>query len=113
MGDRLSRAAKPATLLFAVAVFAAAMGGSSLGTSAAKPKPHPVQDVGPADLFHGYRCGGGDCALHQKGYQWGADHRIVNPKDCRGASEEFLEGCHAFAGIDGPLGVREIFQDED
>ena len=42
-----------------------------------------------------------------------ADHRISNPADCRGTSETFIEGCRAFAGIDGPLGEREIFQDED
>ncbi len=70
--------------------------------------PHPVQDIGRSDLFHGYLCGAGDCLLHQQGYQWGADHRIVNPRDCHGASEEFLEGCLAFAGIDGPLGHKEF-----
>ena len=98
------------------AVFAAGMsaaGGAPATNPAVKAKPHPVQDVGPADLFHGYRCGSGDCALHQQGYQWGADHKVVNPVDCHGTSEEFIEGCRAFAGIDGPLGVREIFQDED
>ena len=105
---------KPALLI--LAVLAVSPSGESLAAPATKPvklKPHPVQDVGPIDLFHGYRCGGGDCLLHQQGYQWGADHKIVNPGDCRGASEEFIEGCRAFAGIDGPLGVREIFQDED
>ena len=74
--------------------------------------PHPAHDVGRADLFHGYRCGS-DCSLHQQGYKWAADHKIINPRDCRGTSESFIEGCRAFAGIDGPLGVREIFQDED
>ncbi len=74
--------------------------------------PHPAHDVGRADLFHGYRCGG-DCSLHQQGYKWAADHKIINPRDCRGTSDSFIEGCRAYAGIDGPLGVREIFQDED
>ena len=108
---------KSATILFAAVIFAglpgAGIGAPSAKPAAAKPKPHPVQDVGPVDLFHGYRCGGGDCLLHQQGYQWGADHKVVNPAECRGTSEEFIEGCRAFAGIDGPLGVREIFQDED
>jgi len=108
---------KTAALLL-TALFAAAFPGAGMGAplprpAAAKSKPHPVQDVGPSDVFHGYRCGAGDCLLHQQGYQWGADHKIVNPSDCRGTSEEFIEGCRAFAGIDGPLGVREIFQDED
>jgi len=108
---------KSATILCAAIAFAsfpgASFGAPAAKAAAAKSKPHPVQDVGPIDLFHGYRCGGGDCLLHQQGYQWGADHKVVNPSDCRGTSEEFIEGCRAFAGIDGPLGVREIFQDED
>jgi hypothetical protein len=74
--------------------------------------PHPVQDIGRADLFHGYRCGT-DCSGHQKGYAWAAQHKIAKPEDCRGTSETFVEGCWAYAGKDGPLGVQEIFQDED
>ena len=98
-----------------LAALALAMPGASMSAPAAKivgHTPRPVQDIGRADLFHGYACGG-DCSLHQKGYQWGADHKIANPMDCRGTSEEFIEGCRAFAGIEGPLGEREIFQDED
>ena len=82
---------------------------------AAKPLGHtplPVQDVGRADLFHGYQCGV-DCSTHQKGYAWAAQHKIAEPKDCRGTSESFIEGCWAYAGKEGPLGEREIFQDED
>lgn len=74
--------------------------------------PLPVENVGRADLFHGYQCGI-DCSLHQKGYEWGAQHKISDPKDCRGTSESFIEGCWAYAGKEGPLGEREIFQDED
>ena len=70
--------------------------------------PRPVQDIGRTDLFHGYRCGAGDCLLHQQGYQWGAVHRVANPRDCRGTSEEFIEGCLAFAGIEGPLGQKDF-----
>ncbi|HEY2834923.1 MAG TPA: hypothetical protein VGI89_00040 [Rhizomicrobium sp.] len=113
----MSTTFKTAAILCTAIAFAS-LPGAGLSAPAAKPaatkgKPHPVQDVGPADLFHGYRCGGGDCLLHQRGYQWGADNKIVNPSDCRGTSEEFIEGCRAFAGIDGPLGARETFQDED
>jgi hypothetical protein len=102
-------------ILFTSLALAAAAPGASMSAPAAKPvghTPRPVQDVGRADLFHGYACGN-DCSIHQSGYKWGADHRIVNPADCRGTSESFIEGCRAFAGIDGPLGEREIFQDED
>lgn len=104
---------KTAAIIAAIACLPVAAMSQPAKPVAAKPKPHPVEDVGPADLFHGYRCGGDDCRLHQQGYQWGADHKISNPSECRGTSEEFIEGCRAFAGIDGPLGVREIFQDED
>lgn len=107
------------------AILFTALAAGSLGMTEAAPAPMdkpvakptghsplPVQDVGRADLFHGYRCGV-DCSIHQKGYKWAADHKIVNPRDCRGTSESFIEGCVAFAGIEGPLGEREIFQDED
>lgn len=71
--------------------------------------PLPVMaDNHPGEfLFHGYPCDS-DCLLHQKGYQWGSEHKITNPKDCRGTSEEFIEGCLAFAGIEGPLGERDF-----
>lgn len=70
--------------------------------------PFPVNGYRPGDyLFHGYRCDT-DCALHQKGFQWGSEHRIADPKDCQGTSEEFIEGCLAFAGIEGPLGERDF-----
>jgi len=111
------RAAAFLLTLAAIAALPGARSAAPAKPAAAKSAtghtPHPVQDIGPTDLFHGYRCGGGDCRLHQQGYEWGAVHKIVNPRDCRGTSEEFIEGCRAFAGIDGPLGVREIFQDED
>lgn len=93
-------------------------GGVSQGAPASKPaiaqakplghSPRPFQDIGRSDLFHGYRCGASGCLLHQQGYQWGAEHRVVNPRDCQGTSEEFIEGCLAFAGVDGPLGHREF-----
>lgn len=70
--------------------------------------PFPANGYRPGDyLFHGYRCGA-DCALHQKGYQWGSEHRVADPKECQGTSEEFIEGCLAFAGIEGPLGERDF-----
>jgi hypothetical protein len=74
--------------------------------------PLPVQNVGRADLFHGYQCDV-DCSIHQAGYAWASTHKIANPRDCRGTSQEFIEGCLAFTGIDGPFGEKEIFQDED
>jgi hypothetical protein len=70
--------------------------------------PFPVNGYHPGIyLFHGYRCGE-DCLLHQKGYQWASEQKLKDPKDCRGTSEEFIEGCLAFAGIEGPLGERDF-----
>jgi hypothetical protein len=113
---------KNAAILFTAFVLAAALPGLGIGApaanaAAAKPigaTPRPVKNASPSGplLFHGYACGS-DCIGHQKGYSWAADHKISNPADCRGTSETFIEGCRAFAGIDGPLGEREIFQDED
>jgi hypothetical protein len=60
-------------------------------------------------LFHGYACTEG-CFSHQQGYSWASAHQISNPNDCRGISETFLEGCKAFAGIEGPFGGRIIDQ---
>ena len=95
-----------------------ASAATGLGAAAPAPKPavtkplghspRPFQDIGRTDLFHGYRCGASGCLPHQQGYQWGAEHRVVNPRDCHGTSEEFIEGCLAFAGVDGPLGHREF-----
>jgi hypothetical protein len=75
--------------------------------------PHPVAPIVDEDLFHGWRCGGGDCSLHQAGYAWAAEHKIANPQDCQGKSESFIEGCWAYTGAEGPFGHKEIFQDED
>jgi hypothetical protein len=71
--------------------------------------PEPVKTAtssGPL-LFHGYACGS-DCIGHQEGYSWAADHLIADPAQCRGTSETFLEGCRAFAGVEGPFGERVI-----
>ena len=73
--------------------------------------PAPVETAtssGPL-LFHGYACGS-DCASHWEGYSWASAHKIDDPKNCRGTTETFIEGCKAFAGIEGPLGGRYIDQ---
>jgi hypothetical protein len=109
---------KNAAILFVVlALGAGSPGASALANQAAKPigaTPRPLKNASPSGplLFHGYACGA-DCTSHQQGYSWASAHKISNPVDCRGTSETFIEGCRAFAGIEGPLGEREIFQDED
>src|SRR3569832_2369588 len=95
-----------------------ASAATGLGAAAPAPKPavtkplghspRPFQDIGRTDLFHGYRCGASGCLPHQQGYQWGAEHRVDSPRDCYGTSDEFIVGCLAFAGVDGPLGHREF-----
>ena len=113
---------KKTTILFTVLALGAGSPGAGVGAPASKPAaaktvgatPRPLKNASPSGplLFHGYACGD-DCASHQDGYSWASAHQISNPRDCRGTSETFIEGCLAFAGIDGPLGEREIFQDED
>jgi hypothetical protein len=108
---------KNAAILFVVLALGAGSSGVSMGAPAGKSvgaTPRPLKTASPSGplLFHGYACGG-DCTSHQQGYSWASAHKISNPVDCRGTSETFIEGCRAFAGIEGPLGEREIFQDED
>jgi hypothetical protein len=55
----------------------------------------------------------GQTPLHQAGYAWAAQHKIVNPRNCQGKSESFIEGCWAYTGAEGPFGQKEVFQDED
>jgi hypothetical protein len=71
--------------------------------------PEPIMTAIPSGplLFYGYACGA-DCASHQQGYSWAADRAIADPAQCRGTSETFIEGCKAFAGLEGPLGGRVI-----
>lgn len=91
----------------------AAAGKSTLAKQAdSGHTPRPVRHVAGEDLFHGYACAW-DCSTHLKGYAWASEHKIENPKDCRGPSPSFIEGCLAFTGEEGPLGQKEIFQDED
>ncbi|MES2256009.1 MAG: hypothetical protein V4559_13330 [Pseudomonadota bacterium] len=77
-------------------------------SAAAKPAPVKTAAAHPI-LFHGYACTD-DCFSHQQGYSWASAHQISNPNDCHGTSETFIEGCKAFAGIEGPFGGRIIDQ---
>ena len=100
--------------LFVLLALIAGPSGVRAAAPAKPGAPRPLANAtssGPL-LFHGYACGD-DCSIHQSGYRWAADHAIANPAQCQGTSESFIEGCRAFAGIDGPMGEREIFQDED
>ena len=72
-----------------------------------KPAPKPVKMWEGPLLFHGYPCES-DCSSHEQGYSWASAHQISNPMDCHGTSETFIEGCRAFAGIEGPFGRRVI-----
>lgn len=72
-----------------------------------QPKPMMTATAPGPLLFHGYPCGD-DCIGHQEGYSWASAHKISDPADCHGTSETFIEGCKAFAGIEGPFGGRYI-----
>ena len=45
--------------------------------------------------FGGFGCPGG-CGRHQAGYRWAEARKVTSPRDCRGPSWEFVEGCAAF-----------------
>lgn len=45
--------------------------------------------------FHGFGCAR-DCRRHEAGYRWAEEQRVSRPRDCRGPSWEFLEGCAAY-----------------
>jgi hypothetical protein len=108
-----------AILLIVLAGLAACSPPPQKTAQASKPAPALVRPIGhtPAPvktasasgplLFYGYACGA-DCTGHQKGYSWASAHKISNPVDCHGTSETFIEGCLAFAGIEGPFGGRVI-----
>jgi len=39
-----------------------------------------------------------NCAGHEAGYQWAEQKGIVDPNDCGGDSDSFVEGCMAYTG---------------
>jgi hypothetical protein len=49
-----------------------------------------------AQTFHGYFCTE-DCSGHEAGYEWAEDNAIVDPSDCGGNSNSFIEGCEVWA----------------
>lgn len=64
-----------------------------------KPAPSAVADISTpqtAPSFGGYTCTD-DCSGHEAGYAWAEEHDIVDPDDCGGRSESFIEGCQAYA----------------
>jgi hypothetical protein len=94
-GSKDAKVEKPAAIT--AAARAAAIG----------PEPVKTATAPGSLLFYGYACGD-DCTSHWKGYSWASAHQISDPNDCRGTSETFIEGCKAFAGLEGPFGGRYI-----
>lgn len=37
------------------------------------------------------------CAGHEAGYEWAEEHGIIDPDDCGGNSQSFIEGCQSYA----------------
>jgi len=46
--------------------------------------------------FNGYECTD-DCSGHEAGYNWAEKNGIIDPGDCGGKSNSFIEGCEAYA----------------
>lgn len=44
--------------------------------------------------FGGFGCPGG-CERHEAGYRWAEKRKVTSPRDCRGPTWEFVEGCAA------------------
>ena len=61
--------------------------------------------------FAGYECTD-DCSGHIAGYRWAQQHDIVDPGDCDGNSESFIEGYMAYAEGDSP-DIEDDDNDED
>lgn len=52
---------------------------------------------GAAAQYSGqYRCTQ-DCSGHKAGYAWAEQNDIVDPDDCGGDSQSFIEGCQEYA----------------
>lgn len=45
--------------------------------------------------FKGYSCTV-DCSGHEAGYKWAKKKGLINPDDCHGNSNSFIEGCQAY-----------------
>lgn len=54
--------------------------------------PTPQNKSNPT--FYGYPCTG-DCSGHEAGYKWAEENNVIDPSDCIGKSESFIEGCTA------------------
>jgi len=46
--------------------------------------------------FKGYECTD-DCSGHEAGYNWAKKKGIIEPSDCSGKSNSFIEGCRSYA----------------
>jgi hypothetical protein len=48
------------------------------------------------NTFKEYKCTQ-DCSGHEAGYAWAEKKGIMDPDDCGGNSQSFIEGCRAYA----------------
>ncbi len=55
-----------------------------------------------------------DCSGHEAGYAWAEENEILNPDDCEGNSQSFIEGCQAYAqSQESPDDMEETNQDDE
>ena len=69
--------------------------------SAYNARRHTEEQAG----FGGFGCPGG-CARHEAGYRWAEENKVTSPRDCRGSSWEFVEGCAALVLGSGQIRTR-------
>lgn len=51
-----------------------------------------------------------DCSGHEAGYEWAEENGIIDPYDCDGNSDSFIEGCEAYAN---EYQMNESDEDDD
>jgi hypothetical protein len=58
--------------------------------------PEAVQGTTYDDQGQPYGCTS-DCSGHDAGYRWADENQVLDPSDCGGNSQSFIEGCMAYA----------------
>ena len=61
--------------------------------------------------FDGYPCKTAECSGHRAGYDWAERKDLIDPADCGGNSQSFIEGCQSYA--EGPPGRVDLEDDEE
>lgn len=98
------RSLRPALMVAAMICLALLLTGCSSSyepveesaTSSSSAQPSQTRSYTQPRTFNGYRCTD-DCSGHDAGYEWAEENDVVDPDDCGGNSNSFIEGCEAYA----------------